>query len=396
MRSAVARLWWRCFPLGGSFAWLQLRSDPLRFAAAVAGIAFAAVMVTFQLGLYEALTEGAVIVHRSLRGDLMMISRQYEFIAINEGFTERRLAQARALPEVASVAALYVATGKWRNPVDGHFQTIVVFGIRPGEAPFALPELEASAPALLREGAGFFDRMSRPSYGHVTELFEARGPFETELNRQHIRIEGLFTLGTTLAVDANLVVGEQTFHTIFPQIPQGFIHVGLIRLRAGADPVAVRDRLLAFLPADVNVLTPEQFAQIEKDYWTGKTPIGFVINAGLIVGLVVGAVIVYQILYTDVTEHLPEYATLKAMGYDDGFFARLVAGEALILTVLGYVPGVIAALGVFRLMTAMSSLNPKATPTTLAIVFVLIAGMCAVAGAFATRKLRQARPAEIF
>jgi putative ABC transport system permease protein len=396
MRSAAARLWWQWFPLGSSFAWLQLRSDPLRFAAAVAGIAFAAVMVTFQLGLYQALTEGAVIVHRSLRGDLMMISRQYEFIAINEGFTERRLQQARALPEVASVAALDVATGKWRNPVDGRLQTIVVFGIRPGEAPFALPDLEASAPELLRENTAFFDRTSRPAYGHITDLFESRGPFETELNRQHIRVEGLFTLGTTLAVDANLVVGEKTFHNIFPQIPTDFINVGLIRLRPGADPVAVRDRLLAFLPPDVKVLTPDDFAQIEKDYWTGKTPIGFVINAGLIVGLVVGAVIVYQILYTDVTEHLPEYATLKAMGYDDGFFARLVAGQALILTVLGYVPGVIATFGVFRLMREMSSLNPKATPGTLAIVFVLIAGMCGVAGAFATRKLRQARPAEIF
>ena len=60
------------------------------------------------------------------------------------------------------------------------------------------------------------------------------------------------------------------------------------------------------------------------------------------------------------------------------------------------VTGVFTAFGVFRLMTAMSSLNPRATPAPLAIVFVLIAGMCAVAGAFATRKLRQARPAEIF
>ena len=396
MKTAAARLWWQWFPLGGSFAWLQLRSDPLRFAAAVAGIAFAAVMVTFQLGLYQALTEGSVIVHRSLRSDLMLVSRQYEFIAINESFTERRLQQARALPEVTSVAALNVATGKWRNPVDGRFQTMVVFGIRPGEAPFALPELEAQAPALLREGTAFFDRMSRPSYGRVAERFEAQGPVETEFNRQHIRIEGLFTLGTTLAVDANLVVGEQTFRTLFPQVPPGFTHVGLIRLRPGADPVAVRDRLRAFLPPDVQVLLPDDFAQIEKDYWTGKTPIGFVVNAGLIVGLVVGAVIVYQILYTDVAEHLPEYATLKAMGYDDRFFARLVASQSLILTVCGYVPGVLASFGVFHLMRKMSSLNPQATLGTLAIVFVLIAGMCGVAGAFATRKLRQARPAEIF
>ena len=396
MRSAAARHWWRWFPLGSSFAWLQLRSDPRRFAAAVAGIAFASVMVTFQLGLYEALTEGSVIVHRHLRGDLMMISRQYEFIAINESFTERRLAQARALPEVTGVAALDVATGKWRNPVDGRFQTIVVFGIRPDEAPFALPDLEVAAPQLLREGTAFFDRTSRPAYGHITELFETKGPFVTELNRQHIRIEGLFTLGTTLAVDANVVTGEKTFHTLFPQVPTGNIHVGLIRLRPGADPVAVRDRLAAFLPPDVRVVTPDEFAQIEEDYWTGKTPIGFVVNAGLIVGLVVGAVIVYQILYTDVTEHLPEYATLKAMGYDDRFFGRLVAAQSLILTVVGYVPGVVASFGIFHLMSAMSSLNPHATPATLAIVFVLISGMCAVAGWFATRKLRQARPAEIF
>lgn len=396
MRTAAARLWMKWFPLGSAFAWLQLRSDPRRFAAAVAGIAFAAVMVTFQLGLYQALTEGSVIVHRSLRGDLMMISRQYEFIAINEGFPERRLQQVRALPEVASVASLNVATGKWRNPVDGRFQTIVVFGIRPGEAPFALPDLEASASKLLREGTAFFDRTSRPAYGNITTLFENGGAFETELNRQHIRIEGLFTLGTTLAVDANVVTGEKTFRTLFPQIPAEFTHVGLIRLQPGADPQAVRDRLQAFLPPDVRVVLPQEFAEIEMRYWTGKTPIGFVVNAGLIVGLIVGAVIVYQILYTDVTEHLPEYATLKAMGYDDGFFGRLVASQALILTVTGYVPGVIASFGVFRVMTAMSSLNPKATPGTLAIVFILIAGMCAAAGAFATRKLRQARPAEIF
>lgn len=396
MSSAVARVWGRWFPLGRSFAWLQLRSDPLRFAAAVAGIAFAAVMVTFQLGLYEALTEGAVVVHRHLRGDLVMISPQWEMIGLNEGFTERRLYQARALPEVASVAMVDVGTGKWRNPETGLLQTIVVFGIRPGEAPFALPDLEASAGTLLREGSGLFDRTSRASYGHVTARLESGGPFDTELNHRRLRVEGLFTLGTTLAEDANLIVGEQTFRDDFPQFPEGLINIGLIRLRAGANPVAVRDHLRALLPPDVRVLTPEEFAQMEKDYWRGKTPIGFVVNAGLIVGLVVGAVIVYQILYTDVTEHLPEYATLKAMGYDDRFFGRLVASQALILTVLGYVPGVIASFGVFALMRALSSLDPRATPVTLAIVFVLIAGMCAVAGAFATRKLRQARPAEIF
>ena len=287
MRRAAASLWWRCFPLGRPFAWLQLLSDRRRFAAAVAGIAFAVIMVMFQLGLYEALVKGAVVVHRHLRGDLMMISRQYDFFGVNQGFTERRLQQARALDEVVAVAALHAASGQWRNPENGRLQTIVVFGLRPDEAPLALPELEASAAVLLRNGSALFDRASRPNYGHVPELFGATGPFETEVNGRRARVEGLFTLGTTLAVDANLVVGEQTYREFFPQIPAGLINIGLVHLRPGADPAAVRDRLLAFLPPDVQVLTRGDYAQLEMDYWTGRTPIGFVITASMLVGLVV-------------------------------------------------------------------------------------------------------------
>jgi putative ABC transport system permease protein len=396
MSQPGASLWSRWCPLGRPFAWLQLTTDRRRFAAAVAGITVAVIMEMFQLGLLRALLEGAVVVHRNLRADLVMVSRQYDFIAANQGFTERRLQQARALDEVTGVAVLYAQQGLWRNPETGKHQQLLVLGLRPGEAPLALPELETAAGGLERRGAVLFDRVSRPTYGEVPARIETGGPFETEVNGRRVRVEGLFTLGTTLAVDANVAASEQTFRDLFPQTPAGLINVGLIRLRAGADPAAVRDRLQAFIPADVQVLTRDEYAQSEMDYWTGRTPIGFTITASMLVGLVVGAVIVYQILYTDVTEHLPEYATLMAMGYADGFFVRLVLGQSLILTLAGYVPGVIVSVLLYRLMSLATNLAPQVSAGNLVLVFVLTAGMCAVAGAFATRKLRQARPAEIF
>lgn len=395
MKAPAATLWARWFPLGRPFAWLQLRSDRRRLIAAIAGIAFAVIMMMFQLGLRVALLRGAVVVHRHLRADLVMISPQYDFIASNLGFTERRLQQARALPEVAGVAVLDAVNGRWRNPVTGKSREILILGFRPGERPFDFPDLEANDEVLERRGSVLFDRLSRSDYGPVADLLARHGPFETELNGHRVRVEGLFTLGTTLAVDATVVVGERTFRDLVPGT-DGLINVGLIRLRPGADRIAVRDRLRSWLPHDVQVLTRDEFIQAETDYWSERTPIGFVITASMLVGLVVGAVIVYQILYTDVTEHLPEYATLMAIGYDGPFFTRLVLAQSLILTAAGYIPGVIASAVFYRVMAAATNLAPKVSALNLILVFLLTAGMCMTAGAFAVRRLRRARPAEIF
>ena len=56
-------------------------------------------------------------------------------------------------------------------------------------------------------------------------------------------------------------------------------------------------------------------------------------------GFVVGAIIVYQILFADVSDHLAEYATLKAMGYTNRYLFGVVLQEAIILAVLGFLPG---------------------------------------------------------
>lgn len=74
-------------------------------------------------------------------------------------------------------------------------------------------------------------------------------------------------------------------------------------------------------------------------------------------GLIVGIVIVYQILYTNITQHLPEYATLMAMGYENTYFLGLIFRQSLFLATMGYIPGLLIASGMY-FITRQSTLLP--------------------------------------
>jgi putative ABC transport system permease protein len=113
-------------------------------------------------------------------------------------------------------------------------------------------------------------------------------------------------------------------------------------------------------------------------------------------GLVVGLIIVYQILFADVQDHLREYATLKAMGYTHGYLRNVVLQEALILGVLGFLPGLGVAHLVFTKGADATRLPLEMSVDGALGVFALTLAMCAGSGLLALRKLRTVDPAEVF
>jgi putative ABC transport system permease protein len=112
--------------------------------------------------------------------------------------------------------------------------------------------------------------------------------------------------------------------------------------------------------------------------------------------MVVGTIIVYQILYTDETSHLTEYATLKAIGHTDGYLFAIVLWQSLILSVLEFVPGVALSQAVYAIARDATLLPLRLTPGHAALVYTLTVVMCCASGALAMRRLRDADPAEIF
>jgi putative ABC transport system permease protein len=181
-----------------------------------------------------------------------------------------------------------------------------------------------------------------------------------------------------------------------PNTPPGSIEVGLIRLKPGSDPEAVAKRLQAELPSDVTVLTKQGFIAFEQNYWRTSTSIGFIFTLGAAMGFVVGCVIVYQVLYSDVSDHLPEYATLMAMGYKLTSLLGVVAREGLLLAAFGYLPAYAAGQGLYWLVRSATQLPVYMDMTRAVTVFTMILVMCMASAALAMRRLADADPAEIF
>ncbi|PMB37524.1 ABC transporter [Fischerella thermalis CCMEE 5319] len=376
-------------------AWLQLKKEKTRLAVALAGIAFADMLMFVQLGLLDALFDSATKPHQNLQADLVLINPQFQTLFYVKSFPRERLQQTLAYDGVKSVRPLYADIAQWRNPQNRLSRGILVWGIDPANPPFDLPEVNQHLDQLKLLDRVLFDRASRPEYGPIPDLVKQHVSVEAEVNRQTVQTVGLFQLGASFGADGNIVASDSTFLKLFPNYQPNQIAVGLINLKPDADVQKVRSQLQASLPNDVKVVTPQEFAQIEINYW-GNQGIGFIFGMGVAVGFIVGIVIVYQILYSDVSDHLPEYATLKAMGYSDRYLMTMLMQEALLLAALGFIPGLALSIGLYQI-TYAATLLPIAMKLNRAIfVLSLTIIMCSVSGAIAMRKLRAADPADMF
>ena len=379
-----------------SLAWKQLWHQKLRLLVALAGIAFAVILILMQLGFRASLFESAVRYHERLIYDVALFSVDSQFIVRPASFSSRRLYQARAVPGVESVSPVYIFPSVWKNPFSADRRSIFTLGVDPDDRVLDAPGVEESRELLYHSDVVLFDARSRPEHGPIAEHFERGERVVTEVNDREVEVVGLFEMGTSFGLDASILTSDTNFLRLFPERQRTQIDLGLIRLEPGADPEVVRDRIRALLPDDVEVLTKADFVAREKAYWNSATPIGYIFAFGAIMGFVVGAIIVYQILYADVSDHLAEYATLKAIGYSGLFISWLVVQQAVILALLGFAPGVAAAWWLYEKAGAATNLPLYLTEERAVLVLGLTLAMCAVAGLIALRKVRSADPADVF
>ena len=123
---------------------------------------------------------------------------------------------------------------------------------------------------------------------------------------------------------------------------------------------------------------------------------GFIFTCGLIMGVIVGMVICSQILSADVTDHLKEYATLKAIGYGNRTIVGVVLKQGLFLSLLAFGPALLVSILLYQYLGAITGLPLYLTAGRIVVVLLLAAGMCMAAGALALQKVIKADPAEVF
>ena len=375
----------------------QLWHQKLRMLAATMGITFAVVLIFVQLEFREALYASAVRYHDGMDYDLVMLSPKTDFLLVSQQFPRNRLYQAQGFDEVLSVTPVYMGMAVWRHPTDPkRSRSIFVMGFDPIDNGFGRLISEENHRQLRIPYQVLFDRLARPEYGPIADLMAERGELPTEINDREFTVVDLYSVGTSFGLDGGIITSDLNFRRMFPERSESSIDLGLIRLEPGADTLVMQQRIIDDLPGDVRVFTREEFAQLEIDHWATTTPIGYVFTFGVIMGLVVGAIIVYQILYADVQDHLKEYATLLAMGYSHRYLNGVVLQEAVVLAVMGFLPGLGIAIVLYRISADATQLPMAMSAGAAIAVFVLTLVMCVFSGLLALRKLRAVDPAEVF
>jgi putative ABC transport system permease protein len=380
-----------------SLAWCSLTHNKRRLAVSIAGVLCTVLMMFMQIGFLNALFDAQLGLLERLHTDLVVLGKGTRTLAGTIPFPRRRLEQALAVSGVAAVQPLYVTSSAalWRNPQDQHRRTIRVLAFDLTAPVLLIPELEYHRDALQRADTALFDVKSKPYYGTITP------GMRTELAHRSLQIVGLFTLGTDFVYSGTVLMSERNFGGFFPRrlSPDGtlrYVDIGLLQLAPGVDPVLVQRVVVQTLPADVLVYTKAELRTQEMAYWQDSTPIGFVFTSGTAMGFVIGVIICYQLLFTDVVDHLPQFARLKAMGYTNGYLIAVVLQEALLLSCMGFLLGLGLTQVLYTVLAGMTGLPLYLTIGRVSLILLLTVALSMVAGVLAVRKVLVTDPAEVF
>ncbi len=359
-----------------------------RLVASVGGVTFALLLMLLQIGFRNALLDSALQLLRQVDADILVINKEKDPFLARNNMHKERLYQALSVQGVETASPLWIALLQWKNLEEETLHPIRVIGFRPDMPTFLIDEVRQDAPKLKRIGTALLDDHSRSSYGDLPDAI-------AQVNLREIEIVGTFPLGTDFEVDGSLLVSDETFFELTRHSPD-WIEMALLKLVPGTEPGPVLEELARILPGDVRAFSKAQLIDRDLAYWRTGTPISVILLVGVALGFAVGVVICYQILYTEVLDHLAEFATLKAMGYSDRYIQWVVISESVLLSVLGFVPSMAMGTAMLALLGWSSGLPAGLTLADAANVGALALSMCTLAGLLALRKVRSLEPAELF
>ena len=373
-----------------SLAWRILAHDKGRTALAVAGVFLAILLVFVQLGFFTAVPRGGMLLYDRTRFDLLIASKSYEYQVQPGQFLLRQLDKAKSAPEVALTAPLYFGSAKWRSGEDGKAPDVFVIGLDPQQRIFASDDINRQLSLLDRADTILVDSATRPMFGPLT------AGRVVEIDNAKIKIGGDYVLGTGFMGLGVILVSAENFVRLFLFRNIDQVNLGLIQLKPKVDPDRAAALLRKLLGSDIRVFTRAELEALETAYWTTRTSVGLLFGSGLIISFIVGVMIVYQILATQVSRQLPQFATLKAVGYGDRFLNATVIIMALLIVLAGFVPALAAALGVYKLIRDETLLPAEMSGTRIAVVFAATLVMAAASALLSMGSLRRADPADLF
>jgi len=376
----------------------------------IVGISFAIILIFMQLGFLGAVLDTAVLFYNNLKFDLVARSPDYYHIADPKHFPRQRLIELKNVAGVADVQPLHISLGTWNYAEKSVQQAMLFLGVDASGQPFSPATTEIIAPPvdrLISDRSMVVDQKSRPNFlgkENTGRFSDTLIGLEVELNGQSFRIEGTFKMGTGLAANGAAVVNETGFERLFPGLGHEQVSLGLIQLNEAdaRNLEEVRARIYRSLSGlsggtpPLEILTHEEANLRERTHWVWNTPVGFIFLAGVVISFLVGSIIVYIVLSADISRLMRQYATLKAMGYGNGYLYRMVLEQAIILGLASYFIAVLVSLLLYHYVGEAANLPITMTLDREIMVFFASLLMCSSSAMIAIGKLRKADPADLY
>lgn len=376
--------------------WLQLTHSRGRFVAAVAGVAFANLLVFMQLGIMGALNSSTTAPYAMLNADIILSSEDGNTLTDGGHIPRARMFQALGVSGVAEATPLFIGNLPFTLE-DGSSVSLLSFGMDIAKTNFGSARVAPHLGRLNLENTVLLDEGTRGMPKDLIAELTSGTPLKFETGGDTLTAIGTMDVGGGFLADGMLMMSDQTFLRVFPRRSSGAPNHILIRTDDGAAVETVVSRLQAALPAgNLRVQSMSTSAANDLAYMSTERPTGIIFGFGVFMGILVGLVIVYQVLSTDVADHLREYATFKAMGYGQPFFLGIVFEEAIILAVFGFIPGFLVSIGLYAALMTVTGLPVSMDAGRAILVFLGTLTACSVSGAIATRRLASADPADLF
>ncbi|MCE5335960.1 MAG: ABC transporter permease [Desulfobacteraceae bacterium] len=360
-----------------------------RMLAATAGIAFSILLVFMQLGFLRGARAAAIVLFECFDYDLALVSDKYQYVGSTGLFDRIRLSQARAVTVVDSTMSLKLARGDWEDPDTKMVCQILLIGMGLDPQFVKNPVVLSGLNTLENNCSIMLDLYSHKDYGDIS-LGRV-----VKINKVHATIASYFKLGVSLFSEGCCLISEESFSSFTKSNPR-MVNYGFIRLKPGTDREEARRSIEAALPSDIRVLERSRMLRQEQDYFTAVKPVGIIFLVGVFTAFLVGVVILFQVLATDITKRLNEFATLKAMGFGVWFIYGIGVKQGMIYAFSSFPVSALLAFCIFRMVHYLSRMPMDFSPSLVLFVFSMTLLMCVISSGLALQKIRKTDPAELY
>lgn len=372
-------------------AWRMLIADPVKYFGIVAGVSFAALLISQQSSIFCGLISLTASPIRDIgSADIWVMDPAVEYIDAIEPMVDNAVQRVRGVEGVEWAVPLYKGLSRARLD-NGEFEQVSLFGLDDtsllgAPADIALGQIEN----LKRPDAVIIDERGYRRLFPGEEFSLGR---QFEINDQRAVVVGICRVSKTF----------QTFPVIYCRYSQALrfqppqrksLSFVLATAKAGMDP----EKLAASIENQTRLKarTSTQFQWDTIGYYMRET--GIPINFGITVllGFIVGTAIAGQTFYLFTVENIRQFAMLKAIGVSGLRLLSMVLFQALLVGMLGYGIGLGGA-AAFGMVTGQSEqlafFMPwqiaAITATAVLLIVILSSLICIV-------RVVRLNPAEVF